>query len=230
MNMKNPMNFFSNENSLYRMECKVISGILVCFIVSGIFLPTAKAHLPNTEYSEDPVLESSLPSGKTTDTKIKKETAKTPKSVLQDTVTEVAEIWEEAKQAKLEEKPETTEDTAVPEDAKTSEKPADAGAPANNSSSDTTNRNSVANNSHSSGGSSSQGSSSPSGNTGSSSSAPPADTQPPVEPPKVWVPPVYTTVHHEAIYETRRSVICNYCGAAFGSAGEFQVHKDANGG
>ena len=47
---------------------------------------------------------------------------------------------------------------------------------------------------------------------------------------KVWVPPVYKTVHHEAVYETRRVVICNYCGATFASTGEFQVHKDANGG
>lgn len=47
---------------------------------------------------------------------------------------------------------------------------------------------------------------------------------------KTWVPPVYKTIHHEAVYETRRVVICNYCGATFGSTGEFQVHKDAHGG
>ena len=50
------------------------------------------------------------------------------------------------------------------------------------------------------------------------------------EPEKIWVPPVYETVHHEAIYETVRIVICNYCSEEFGSIGEFQVHKDANGG
>jgi hypothetical protein len=49
-------------------------------------------------------------------------------------------------------------------------------------------------------------------------------------PEKVWVPPVYKTVHHEAVYETKKVYICNYCSATFNSAGEFQVHKDENGG
>ena len=49
-------------------------------------------------------------------------------------------------------------------------------------------------------------------------------------PAKVWVPPVYKTVHHDAVYQTVKVVICNYCGAEFSSTGEFQVHKDANGG
>lgn len=47
---------------------------------------------------------------------------------------------------------------------------------------------------------------------------------------KVWVPPVYETIHHEAVYETQRVYVCNYCSAEFSSAGEFQVHKNANGG
>lgn len=59
--------------------------------------------------------------------------------------------------------------------------------------------------------------------TGSSSS-------PAKQPEKVWVPPVYKTVHHDAVYNTVTVVVCNYCGAEFGSAGEFQAHKDANGG
>ena len=52
----------------------------------------------------------------------------------------------------------------------------------------------------------------------------------PKEPEKVWVPPVYETVHHEAVYETVRIVICNYCSEEFGSVGEFQVHKEEHGG
>ena len=44
------------------------------------------------------------------------------------------------------------------------------------------------------------------------------------------MPPVYQTIHHDAVYNTVKVVVCNYCGAEFGSAGEFQVHKDANGG
>lgn len=47
---------------------------------------------------------------------------------------------------------------------------------------------------------------------------------------KVWVPPVYETIHHEAVYEKVRVYVCTYCQAEFASAGEFQVHKDANGG
>lgn len=47
---------------------------------------------------------------------------------------------------------------------------------------------------------------------------------------KIWVQPVYETVHHEAVYGTKRVYICNYCSAVFNSAGEFQVHKDENGG
>lgn len=52
----------------------------------------------------------------------------------------------------------------------------------------------------------------------------------PKEPEKVWVPPVYEIVHHEAVYETIRIVICNYCSEEFGSVGEFQVHKEEHGG
>ena len=68
------------------------------------------------------------------------------------------------------------------------------------------------------------GSSSSSNNSGSTPSAPAP------QPEKVWVPPVYKTVHHDAVYNTVTVVVCNYCGAEFGSAGEFQAHKDANGG
>ena len=66
-------------------------------------------------------------------------------------------------------------------------------------------------------------------NAGSSGSS--GNTPAPAPPPqKVWVPPVYQTIHHDAVYNTVKVVVCNYCGAEFGSAGEFQVHKDANGG
>ena len=52
----------------------------------------------------------------------------------------------------------------------------------------------------------------------------------PEETEKVWVPPVYETIHHEAIYEKIRIVVCNYCSEEFKTVGEFQVHKDAHGG
>lgn len=50
----------------------------------------------------------------------------------------------------------------------------------------------------------------------------------PVE--KEWVQPVYRTIHHDAVYETKRVVSCNYCNEIFLTVGEFQIHKDANGG
>ena len=53
---------------------------------------------------------------------------------------------------------------------------------------------------------------------------------PPTEAPKEWVPPVYETIHHDAIYETKRVAICNYCSEVFDSVGDFQVHKNENGG
>lgn len=59
---------------------------------------------------------------------------------------------------------------------------------------------------------------------------PPASADSSTSPEKIWVPPVYKIVHHEAVYETRKVYICNYCSAEFNSAGEFQVHKDENGG
>lgn len=50
------------------------------------------------------------------------------------------------------------------------------------------------------------------------------------EPEKIWVPPLYETIHHEAVYETIRVIICNYCSEEFASVGEFQVHKEEHGG
>ena len=72
-------------------------------------------------------------------------------------------------------------------------------------------------------GSSGSSSSSGAGGAGSSQGSSTGDE-------KVWVPPVYETIHHEAVYEKVRVYVCTYCQAEFASAGEFQVHKDANGG
>lgn len=47
---------------------------------------------------------------------------------------------------------------------------------------------------------------------------------------KTWVPPVYKTVHHKAVYQTVKRYVCNYCGAKFDTSGLFQVHKDEHGG
>lgn len=55
---------------------------------------------------------------------------------------------------------------------------------------------------------------------------------------KVWVPPVYKTIHHEAVYETRQVYICSgfinenadVCNQAFSSLEEWGTHKSINGG
>lgn len=56
------------------------------------------------------------------------------------------------------------------------------------------------------------------------------DKKPSTDDEKVWVPPVYEVIHHDAVYETKKVVICNYCSENFDSVGDFQVHKNANGG
>lgn len=70
----------------------------------------------------------------------------------------------------------------------------------------------------------------PNTNTGNNTSSSSASVSNTSTPERVWVPPVYETIHHEAVYQTIQVVICNYCGATFGTTGEFQVHKDAHGG
>lgn len=80
--------------------------------------------------------------------------------------------------------------------------------------------------------------SSSSNNTGSNgSSTSPSSPSKPADNPsssgssdKTWVPPVYKTVHHEAVYEKVKVYICNKCKEEFPSAGDFQVHKDLHGG
>ncbi len=52
----------------------------------------------------------------------------------------------------------------------------------------------------------------------------------PLKEEKVWVPPVYKTVHHDAVYETVTVYICNFCKATFDSNSGFLAHKEANGG
>ncbi len=66
--------------------------------------------------------------------------------------------------------------------------------------------------------------------TPSQTESPNASASTPVEPEKVWVPPVYETIHHDAVYETVSIVICNYCAEEFESTSDFQIHKAANGG
>ena len=49
---------------------------------------------------------------------------------------------------------------------------------------------------------------------------------------KTWVPPVYKTVHHEAVYESKTVEMCTEegCGKYFDTPAEFQAHQASEGG
>lgn len=217
--MKSFLKILSNDNILYRKEQRVICAILLGFLLSGICLPTAKEQLLAQEASGGPTTGLVL---------AEKEKTKTNRnSALEGATFEAAETLKTVELAKSEEVVETPEDPEETEVTEESGEETDVREPSKDNSA-ASQKKPITNNSGSAPTQSPSIDSSAS--AGTSSTAPPASTQTPPEPPKVWVPPVYTTVHHDAVYETRRVVVCNYCGATFGSAGEFQVHKDANGG
>lgn len=193
---------FKNKSSsrLYKNERAVILLMLFFFALSGIFLPNAKVKACLISSLGLPTVEVTEPIQ-----------AELPEDVSDKDTKEEKEA--DAERSDEDSKEEHSEEEKEKEDKKeesASEKQNNANKadkkPSNNASG---------------------GSSSGSGSSGSTSSGGSA-SQAPAE--KVWVPPVYKTVHHEAVYETVKVVVCNYCGAEFSSAGEFQVHKDANGG
>lgn len=197
----------SPSSGLYKKECTAILIILFCFALSGVFLPNTavKAFLRSSL---------DLPAVEVTDTI----QAELPADVSdKDTDTAVDkdkeiddDLTDEDSKKEDSEEDDEKEDEKKDDTKKESEKKSDTNK------ADKKPSNTASNSSSSGSGSS--------GSTSSSGSA----SQAPAE--KVWVPPVYKTVHHDAVYETVKVVVCNYCGAEFSSAGEFQVHKDANGG
>lgn len=78
----------------------------------------------------------------------------------------------------------------------------------------------------------------PSENTNDTDTETSANTSEPDSSGKVWVPPVYKTIHHEAVYETRQVYICSgfinenaeVCNQVFNSLEEWGTHKSINGG
>lgn len=217
--IKNLKNFIL-KSGLHRKEQIIIAFTVICFAGSGIFLPSLKKEL---SLGSDQLSAKAEVKG----TVKKQSSEKTDKNICKT--------------------PLVTEDTSQPEDTTDkadSEKSADSSASSNAEDTETQDSDSSETQSAdtaaapqsqnaapapaSSGSTSGNTSSSsqPSQSSGSSSTAPAT----PAAPEKVWVPPVYKTVHHDAVYQTVKTVICNYCGAEFSSTGEFQVHKDANGG
>ena len=208
------------KSGLHRKEQMAIMFTIICFVLSGIFLPSLKKELSlesvtisaisaKSEIKENTKKKSS----KKTDSNI----CKTP-TVTEDT-SQAAENTDKSDSEEITDTSDTASTQNNEAENKNSEETqtADASTPSPDQSIPTA----PASSGSSSGSTSS--STPPSQSGGGSSSAPAA-------PEKVWVPPVYKTVHHDAVYQTVKTVICNYCGAEFSSTGEFQVHKDANGG
>lgn len=202
------------KSGLHRKEQMAIMFTVICFVLSGIFLPSLKKELS---------LESGTISAKSEikENIKKKSSRKTDPNICKTpTVTEdTSQVAENTDKSDSEESTDTS-DTASTQNNEAENKnseetqTADASTPSPDQSIST-----APASSGSSPGSTS--SSTPPSQSSSGSSSAPA---------KVWVPPVYKTVHHDAVYQTVKVVICNYCGAEFSSTGEFQVHKDANGG
>lgn len=191
---------------MYMKEQRVIAIMLLCFVVSGASLPAIKSHMIENGGETPPnsnfyVDENNQP------------------------IDEMPIDDEENEQNSDEPSP---DDEQNPNDVQTPsnvQNPNQSVLTKPNSSSGSK----PVNNNHQS---------SSSNNTGSNgSSTSPSSPSKPADNPsssgssdKTWVPPVYKTVHHEAVYEKVKVYICNKCKEEFPSAGDFQVHKDLHGG
>ena len=205
------------KSGLHRKEQMAIMFTVICFVLSGIFLPSLKKELSfesGTISAKSEIKENTKKkSSKKTDPNI----CKTP-TVTEDT-SPAAENTDKSDSEEITDTSDTASTQNNEAENKNSEETqtADASTPSPDQSISTA----PASSGSSSG---STSSSTPPSQSGSGSSSAPAAAA------KVRVPPVYKTVHHDAVYQTVKAVICNYCGAEFSSTGEFQVHKDANGG
>ena len=195
-----------NGMDMYMKEQRVIAIMLLCFVVSGASLPAIKSHMIENGGETPPnsnfyVDENNQP------------------------IDEMPIDDEENEQNSDEPSP---DDEQNPNDVQT---PSNVQNPNQfvltkpNSSSGSK----PVNNNHQSSSSNNTGSNG-SGTSPSSPSKPADNPSSSGSSDKTWVPPVYKTVHHEAVYEKVKVYICNKCKEEFPSAGDFQVHKDLHGG
>lgn len=182
--------------TLYRKEQIVICFILLCFVVSGFYLPIYREQLMLS--IEKPENGSEFPDKEILENEILEN------EILENEILENETFTEE------------DSDSSGLNNKQTLEKPENE-LPSNGSS--TTSENEPSNN-HTS----KPESSKPEASKPETSDKDSETTE------KEWVPSVYEIIHHEAVYETKRVVICNYCSETFNTTGEFQVHKNANGG
>lgn len=196
----------SRKLNLYHKEQLVLITLLLCFVLSGIGLPTIRekymveASIGNEVLLPEQDSEDRLEDGSEVDSKDIISEDSTEDSMRESSDKTPDEAPDKVPNETPDEVPGETSNS--PESQKPIEKPSQK-----------------------------PGSGSPSKDPNPSTTP---DPQPkpetPTEPEKEWVPPVYEIVHHEAVYETVRLVVCNYCSEQFNTVGEFQVHKDANGG
>lgn len=225
LNMKDFLKYLLNSSDLYKKELKVICAMLLCFAISGVCLPIVKDQLPPSEPTETqlPVSNSSKKESgpaKTKKTDLKNGSSKSKKN------TKSTEKDKKKEDNKEDNKKDNTEKAKSSENVTANKTSNDAAGTASQKPAAGNSDNTLSGNT-----SSENSASAPSAQPAPSAPQTPAPTPVPETPKEpVWVPPVYTTVHHEAVYETIQVVCCNYCGATFNSVGEFQVHKDANGG
>lgn len=201
-----------NGMDMYMKEQRVIAIMLLCFVVSGASLPAIKSHMienggetpPNSNFYVD---ENNQP------------------------IDEMPIDDEENEQNSDEPSP---DDEQNPNDVQTPsnvQNPNQSVLTKPNSSSGSK----PVNNNHQSSSSNNTGSNGSS--TSPSSPSKPSTPSKPADSPsssgssdKTWVPPVYKTIHHEAVYEKKRVCQCNYCKEIFADVSEFQVHKNLHGG
>lgn len=202
-----------NGMDMYMKEQRVIAIMLLCFVVSGASLPAIKSHMienggespPNSDFYVD---ENNQP------------------------IDEIPIDNDEENEQNSDEP--SPDDEQNPSDVQTPsdvQNPNQSGLTKPNSSSGSK----PGNNNHQSSSSNNTGSNGSS--TSPSSPSKPSTPSKPSDNPsssgssdKTWVPPVYKTVHHEAVCEKVKVYICNKCKEEFPSAGDFQVHKNLHGG
>lgn len=171
----------------HQKEKIVIAITLICFLISGFSLPSIRAAY-GIEPVEDTITQQDSDS-KDANTVQTKKAKKTEKKKEDKEETDKEDI-EESDKEDTEEVAEAQKDSDNDgKNEKSSEKKG-----SENSASDTASSNNNA------------------GSSGSSENTP----APAPPPQKVWVPPVYQTIHHDAVYNTVKVVVCNYCGAEFG--------------
>lgn len=234
------MKFFeklSNCINLYKKEQLLIILTVLAFVVSGFYLPELRepvtdevvALVPDepsddTDSSNDTLNDDS---NKTSETNEEIDTEPSVPDEPDDSSEKPSDSkpsGNELSNSKPSEKPSSSKPSGNDSaDSKPSDKPANP-KPSGGNTTD-----SKPSNGESTDSKPSDGESTDSKPSNDSPSTKPQET-PKQEEEKVWVPPVYETVHHEAVYDVVRIVVCNYCSEEFKSVGEFQVHKDAHGG